>query len=89
MAIPRCYVYFNKELQPRALEPTDWFVRIDSRKQDLGQCLARVDRVQLNTSVGPLNIGPDVVTYIRGIAKLRDVDGLEVDSFVGFPIVRT
>jgi hypothetical protein len=82
-------VYFDKGLEPRVLEPTDWFVRVDSRKQNLDTCLARVDRVQLHTTVGELNIGPDVVSYLGGIAQLRDEDGLDVEPFFGFPITRT
>jgi hypothetical protein len=89
MAVNRCYVYFDKALTPRPLEPSVWFVRIDSRRQNLAACLARVDRVQLDTTVGPFDPGPDEVAYYGGTAELRDVDGLRVLPFFHFPITRT
>ncbi|MCK5641751.1 MAG: hypothetical protein KAJ19_13195 [Gammaproteobacteria bacterium] len=86
MAVNRCYVYFNKDLQPRALVAVDWFVRINSFRRSLTNCLARTDRVQLDTHIAEMSIGPNVVTYYGNIAKLRDEDGLDVEPFTNFPV---
>lgn len=82
----RCYVYFDKPLQPRDLIASDWYVRTHSWTRTLSWCIARVDRVQFETSPGRMRAGPDVVSYYGVLAKLRDEDGLEVEPFFGFPI---
>jgi hypothetical protein len=89
LLVIRLYCYFDKVLQPRVLEPTDWFVRINSRRQILTNALARTDRVQIDTHMGSINGGPDVVSYHGVIAKLRDVDGMLVEPFLGYPVTRT
>lgn len=86
MAVRRIYVYFDKPLEPRALVAVDWFVRVYSRVRVLSAGIARVDRVQFDTGPGPINVGPDVVTYFGVIAKLRDEDGLEIAPWFNFPI---
>jgi hypothetical protein len=88
-AVPRVYVYFDKDLHPEPLIEANWFCRVNSRAQNLANAVALATHVQIDTTTGPINPGPDVVSYFASPPELRDVDDLPVERFLGFPITRT
>lgn len=89
MAVPRVYIYFNKDLTPYTLYADEFVLRYNSWIWSLTNALARVDRAQADLVMPQyFDGGPDRIRYKNLRNELRDCDGLPVAAFF-FLITRT